>query len=139
LGVFSRNDTVYTVYIPMTDSGGGPDWPMQYALMNSAPAHIGLLNGLVTPPVVRKKVAATGPKTDLAGSPGPVFVTGVIDDRGKLQALRTMRALDARAHAAMDALAHWEFLPAELDGKPVASKVLIGVSVMPAEEVGKQD
>ena len=29
------------------------------------------------------------------------------------------------------------FLPAQLDGKPVASRVLIGVSVMPAEPIAR--
>jgi hypothetical protein len=133
--VFSRSDTVYTVYIPMTDAGGGPDWPMQYTLMSSAPAH----NGLLVPPVVLKKVQATAPKTGLTANSGPVFVTGIIDENGKLQALRTIRARDGRAQSAVNALAQWEFLAAQLDGKPVASKVLIGVSVMSTEEVGKQD
>jgi hypothetical protein len=133
--VFSRSDTVYTVYIPMTDAGGGPDWPMQYTLMSSALAH----NGLLVPPVVLKKVQATAPKTGLTANSGPVFVTGIIDENGKLQALRTIRARDGRAQSAVNALAQWEFLAAQLDGKPVASKVLIGVSVMPTEEVGKQD
>ena len=131
--MFSRGDTVYTVYIPMTDAGGGPDWPMEYAL--TSPAATG--NGLLTPPVVLKKIQATAPKTELTPNSGPVFVTGIIDENGKLQALRAMRALDGRTQSAVDALAQWEFLAAELDGKPVASKVLIGVSVLPAEEVGK--
>jgi len=139
LGVFSRGEIVYTVYIPMADAGGGPDWPMQYALASSGPAHNGSLDGLLTPPVVQKKIQATAPKTDLTANSGPVLVTGIIDENGKLQALRAIRALDGRAQCAMDALAQWEFLPGQLDGKPVASKVLIGVSVMPAEEVGKQN
>jgi hypothetical protein len=139
LGVFSRSETVYTVYIPMTDAGGGPDWPMQYALTNSAPAHNGSLNGLLTPPVVLKKIQATAPKTALTSNSGPVFVTGIVDENGKLQALRAIRALDARAQWAVNALAQWEFLAAQLDGKPVSSKILVGVSVRPAEEAGKQN
>jgi len=135
--VFSRSDTVYTVYIPMTDVGGGPDWPMQYALMSPAQSHNGLLNGLLTPPVVLKKSQATMPKTELTVNSGLVFVAGIIDENGKLQALRPMRALDGRTQAAVNALAKWEFLAAQLEGKPVPSKVLIGVSVMSAEEVGK--
>ena len=137
LGVFSRNDTVYTVYIPMTDAGGGPDWPMQYALMSAAQAHNAMPNGLLTPPVVLKKSQATAPRTELTANSGLVFVTGIIDENGKLQALRAIRALDGRAQSAVVALSQWEFLPAQLDGKPVASKVLIGASVMPAEKVGK--
>jgi len=138
LGVFSRNDTVYSVYIPMTDAGGGPDWPMQYALTNPASAaHNGSPSGLLTPPVVLKKIQATAPKTKLIANSGPVFVTGIIDENGKLQALHAVHAQDARAQFAVTALSQWEFLSAQLGGKPVASRVMIGVSVMPAEEVAK--
>ena len=137
LGVFSRSDTVYTVYIPMTDAGGGPDWPMQYALMSPAQARNGSSNGLLAPPAVLKKSPATAPKTGLAANSGPVFVTGIIDETGKLGALRAIRALDGRTQSALSALAQWEFLAAQLGGKPVACKVLIGVSVLPAEEVGR--
>jgi hypothetical protein len=66
-----------------------------------------------------------------------VLVTGVIDENGKLQALRAIRTSDVRAQSAVDALAQWEFLPAQINGKPVASKILIGVAVSPAWEVGK--
>jgi len=121
----------------MTDAGGGPDWPMQYALMSPAQAHNSVQNGLLTPPAVLKKSQATAHKTELTANSGPVFVTGIIDENGKLQALRAMRALDGRTQAAINALAQWEFLAAQLGGKPVAVKVLIGVSVLPAEEVGK--
>jgi hypothetical protein len=108
---------------------------MEYALMRSGPAG----NGLLTPPAVLKKIQATGSKTDLATNSGPVFVTGIIDENGKMNSLRAIRALDGRAQAAVNALSQWEFLPAQLEGKPVASKVLIGVSVMPAKEVAKQN
>lgn len=131
LGVFLRSDTVYSVYIPMTDAGGGPAWPMQYALASPAPRS----NGLLAPPIVAKKIPVT--KLGVNANSGPVFVTGIIDENGKFQALRAVRALDGRAQSAIEALTQWEFLPAQLDGKPVPCKVLIGVSVMPAEEVGQ--
>jgi len=134
VGVFSRDETVYTVYVTMSDAGGGPDWPIEYALVTHS--HGG--NGLLSPPVAVKKMQATGPKADGATGWGLVFVTGIIDDNGKLQALRAIRALDIRAQSAMNALAKWEFLPAQLDGKPVASRVLIGVNVLPAEEAAKR-
>lgn len=135
LGVFSRTDTVYTVYIPMTDAGGGPDWPMQYALLSPAPARNGLSNGLLTPPVAVKKVQATVPKTELPANSGLVFVAGIIDENGKLAALRTFRALDGRARSALTALAQWQFLAGQLNGKQVACRVLIGVSVLAKDEV----
>jgi len=129
MGVFDRSETVFSVAIPMSDAGGGADWPMQYSLMNHAQSG----PGMVVPPFAQKKVAATITRAQLAGAQGPVFISGTIDEAGKLQSLRTIRALDARAQPAIHALQQWEFLPAQLDGRPVASKVLIGVTVT-AEE-----
>ena len=125
MGIFDRSETVFSVAIPMGDAGGGPDWPMQYAMLNHGEPGAGLL----VPPFAQKKVAATMPRTQLAAGQGPVFVTGVIDEAGKLQSLRTIRAQDARSQPAIQALQQWQFLPAQLDGRPVASKVLIGVTV----------
>jgi hypothetical protein len=124
MGVFDRSETVFSVAIPMGDAGGGPDWPMQYAMLN----HAGPGAGLLVPPFAQKKVAATMPRTQLAAGQGPVFVSGVIDETGTLQSLRSIRA-DARSQPAIQALQQWQFLPAQLDGRPVASKVLIGVTV----------
>ena len=125
MGVFDRSETVFSVAIPMGDAGGGPDWPMQYAMLNHGEPGAGLL----VPPFAQKKVAATMPRMQLAGGQGPVFVSGVIDETGKLQSLRTIHGQDARSQPAIQALQQWEFLPAQLDGRPVASKVLIGVTV----------
>ena len=129
MGVFDRSETVFSVSIPMADSGGGADWPMQYAMLNHAQAGAGLM----VPPFAQKKVAATMASTQIAGEQGPVFISGVIDETGKLQALRSVRAQDVRSQPAIQALQQWQFLPAQLDGRPVASKVLIGVTVR-AEE-----
>jgi hypothetical protein len=128
LGAFSRNETVYSVSIPMADAGGGPDWTMQYALLNPGQAGAGLL----VPPLAQKKVAAAM-KSRLSTEAGPVFVSAVIDENGKLQSLKSIRAQDARSEVALRALAQWEFLPAQLDGKPVASKILLGVAVIVVE------
>ena len=135
LGVFSRSDTVYTVSIPMTDAGGGPDCPIEYALVS--PASTG--NGLLIPPVVLKKIRAIRSKTDVSADSGPVFVAGIIDESGKLKGLRAIKTQNDRARSAVDALEQWEFLPAQLEGKPVATKVLIGVTVLPAPPIGNQN
>lgn len=129
MGVFDRSETVFSVAIPMADSGGGVDWPMQYAMLNHAQAGVGLL----VPPFAQKKVPAIMARSQVAGEQGPVFISGLIDETGKLQALRSIRPQDVRAQTAIQALQQWQFLPAQLDGRPVASKVLIGVIVW-AEE-----
>jgi hypothetical protein len=130
MGVFDRRDTVYSVSIPMEDAGGGPDWPMQYALMREE--RIGA--GLLVPPLAQKKVAAIALKSDLMADAGLSFIYGVIDEKGKLQSLRSVYGPEARSQVAMRALRQWEFLPASIDGRPVASKVLIGVSVVAAHD-----
>jgi hypothetical protein len=128
-GVFDRNETVFSVAIPMADAGGGPDWPMQYALLKPAQS-----SALLVPPFVQKKVGATMARAEMGGDSGPVFVSGIIDETGQLQSLRTIRAQDSRSQPALHALQQWTFLPAQLDGNPVACKVLIGVTVIAAEQ-----
>ena len=125
MGVFERSETVFSVAIPMSDAGGGPDWPMQYSLKNQSQSGAGML----VPPFAQKKVAATVARSQFGGEQGPVFVTGTIDESGKLQSLRSIRSQDPRTQPAIRALQQWEFLPAQMDGRPVASKVLIGVTV----------
>lgn len=125
VGVFGRNETVYSVSIPMGDAGGGPDWTMQYALLT--PEQNG--NGLLVPPLAQKKSAATVSSSALSMQTEPVLITAIIDDLGKLQAMKSVRAQDGRSQAALRALQQWEFLPAQLEGRPVATKVLLGVPV----------
>jgi hypothetical protein len=129
-GVFDRNETVFSVAIPMADAGGGPDWPMQYALLKPAETS----SALLVPPFVQKKIGVTMARAEMGGDSGPVFVSGIIDENGTLQSLRTIRARDARSQPALHALEQWTFLPAQLDGKPVACKILIGVTVNAAAQ-----
>ena len=126
VGVFDRSETVYSVTVAVA---GGPDWTIQYAVLNRGQAGAGFL----APPFVGKKVAATMPKTELAADSSPVFITGIIDESGKLHTLRPIRPQDPRSQYAMRALEQWEFLPAQMDGKPIACKVLIGVPVTIAQ------
>jgi hypothetical protein len=127
-GAFGRNETVYTVYIPMRDVGGAADWSMQYALADAPNS-----KGLLTPPFATKKFKATRTPGDDPGSDlTPVFIAGIIDASGRLEALRPARASDSRAQSAIAVLTKWEFTPAKLDGQPVAAKVLIGVMLLPA-------
>jgi hypothetical protein len=125
LGVFSRSEIVYSVSIPMADSGGGPDWTMQYALLDAAQAGAGLL----VPPIAQKKIGASMKPAVISVDAGPVFISAIIDENGKLQSLKPVRTQDTRSQVAIRALEQWEFLPAQLNGKPVASKVLVGVAV----------
>lgn len=126
-GVFSRSETVYSVYIRMNDAaGGGPDWSMQYALLGSAPGG----NGMLTPPIAVKKVAASVVRDPAQSYDNRIFITGTISETGELTGLRAIRAADVSANAALKALQQWQFLPAQLDGRAVPAKVLIGVTLI---------
>lgn len=122
VGFFDRSETVYNVSIPMEN---GPDWTLQYAVLDRAHAS----SGFLTPPFAEKKVAATMPKSEPVMNSGQVFITGIIDDQGKLHTLRPLRPQDPRSQSAIRALEQWGFLPAQMDGKPVSTKVLIGVPI----------
>jgi len=124
-GVFERSETVYTVYIPMADVGGGPDWSIQYAILASPQAG----SGLLTPPVAIKKVraAVTGDLPDASGA--VTFFSGTISAQGELT-VNPPRQMDARVRQALNALSRWEFLPAQLNGIAVGIKVLIGVAIV---------
>lgn len=63
----------------------------------------------------------------------PLFVAAVIDENGKLTNLRALRFGDARSPYAISALNQWEFLPAQLEGRPVACKILIGITIIALE------
>jgi hypothetical protein len=85
------------------------------------------------PTSAQKKVVATIKSSSLSAEADPIFVTAVIDENGKLQSLKSIRAQNPRSQVALRALAQWEFLPAQLDGKPVASKILLGIAVIVVE------
>jgi hypothetical protein len=127
VGFFDRGETVFSVVIPMADAGGGPDWPMQYSLADRTQSSA----GFIVPPFVRKKIAPIIKKNEnFQADSGPVLVAGIIDESGKVKSLRALRPQDTRAQPAIVALQQWEFLPAQLDGRAVATRILIGVTVI---------
>ena len=123
LGVFARNETVYTVYIPMTDAGGGADWSMQYAAVGPSAAG----GGLLVPPLASKKIAAVCPGTSVGMPHEPIFVVAVIGEDGKPHDVRPVQRNDEFSAIAAQTLSKWEFLPAQVRNTAIAAKVVIGV------------
>lgn len=123
MGVFGRSETVYTIYIPMGDQGG-PDWSLQYTILEATPSD----GGMLTPPVAVRKVPAmlTG---DSRARLSTIFLSGIISASGEIT-LKTPSQMDFNIRQAMDALSQWRFLPSKLRGVPVAVKVLIGVGLI---------
>jgi hypothetical protein len=125
-GIFSRSETVYSVYIHVNDASGSADWSMQYALFGRTGG-----SGMLTPPIAVKKVAAWVPSDSAQDYHSRIFIKGMISATGELTGLQAIRPMDdVYTKSALTALQQWQFLPAELDGGAVPTKVLIGVTLV---------
>lgn len=120
VGYFARQDTVYTVYIGMGDAGGRRDWSMQYCTASAGSA------GLLVPPTADHKVALEPAQ---GASSGTVQIGAVIDEAGNPTNVRAVRGADNLAASAIKAFQQWHFAPAQINGKPVAVKVLVGIPI----------
>jgi hypothetical protein len=123
LGIFDHSHAVYTVYITMSDSGGGPDWSMQYALAGQTDEG----EGLLVPPMPWKKVPALAPNAQSTRE--TQFVAAIIDANGEPKNVRAVGTRSSNSDLAVETLKQWRFTPAELNGKPEAIQVLVGVVV----------
>jgi hypothetical protein len=57
-----------------------------------------------------------------------VVASGVLNVTGQLEQLSVKQTPDPRIDAPLiEALKNWTFQPAQLDGKPVALKILLGI------------
>jgi hypothetical protein len=113
----------------MADAGGGPEYSMQYALAKPARAN----SGLLSPPFAIKKIAATASHEQFKTwhDAGPVFVSGTVDEHGRLQDIRAVHPQDPRSTLAIAPFRDWRFEPAQLNGEPVATRILVGVTLVP--------
>jgi hypothetical protein len=68
-------------------------------------------------------------------SNGTVVLDALITEKGKPQALEVRRDVDCITQLATDAVKDWEFSPATLDGKVVASKIVVAVTLCPAGSI----
>ena len=62
-----------------------------------------------------------------SGSEGVVILEGTIDTDGTISALRTLRGLEGLSEAAQEAVRQWEYVPAKLNGGPIA--IIVAVTV----------
>jgi hypothetical protein len=61
-----------------------------------------------------------------------IVVYALMDKEGKLHNLAVKQTPDGRFNSpVLAALNHWTFQPAQLNGQPVALKVLIGIPLLP--------
>lgn len=131
-GVFN-DETVFTVYLnPATSPDDpAPPWSLQYAVLDTA----GLALRDLLPPFAVKKPAPVWPTDLLTRYRGQqIAVYAVIDAEGRMQYLKVLQSPSARLSEGLVAvLEQWVFRPARMNGKPVAVKAVLGVTVPSAQ------
>jgi TonB family protein len=94
---------------------------MQYCNASQAGA------GLLVPPIAEHK-AGMG-SSFKSNSTVTVQIGAIIDESGRTTNVRAVRGSEAMTVAAMKALQEWHFEPAQLNGKAVSVKILMGIPV----------
>ncbi|HKW17731.1 MAG TPA: hypothetical protein VJO35_09510 [Terriglobales bacterium] len=125
-GVF-ENERVYTVYVPMqrTPQEADPTWTLQYALEDSKSDSGGQL---IAPTPVMREWPQIPADLEKAYSQQQVVVAAILGTDGKLTHLSVKQSPDPHVSVPItQALAKWVFRPAQLDNKPVAVKILLGI------------
>jgi hypothetical protein len=131
-GVFS-GEKVYTVYLDARITTDDPPvaWTLQYAPLRdskTATAAAGIQKGLAPPYAIFKQIPRW-PKELVRRFPGKVVVvSAVIDAQGKLEQMLIVQSPDDRlTEGISEALNQWVFRSAELNGHPVAVKIMLGI------------
>jgi TonB-like protein len=134
-GVF-KDEKVYTVYLDMrqTADDPAPSYTLQYAPLPVA-GESATEQGPLTPPYpLNKPVPPMNSELMRRYLRDDIVVYAILQNDGKLQQLSVMQSPDARFNPPiLAALRRWTFRPAQMNGKPVAVKVLLGIPVLPFE------
>jgi len=135
-GVF-ENEKVYTVYLDMraNDEDPAPSWTLQYALLQppagSAASNgtSGRIRGTPTPPyAMLKQIPELTAELASKCARQLIVASAIMNVTGKLEQVSVKRTPDSQLIAPLiEALNNWTFQPAQLDGKPVALKILLGI------------
>lgn len=126
-GVFD-DERVFTVYVPMKRSPeeADPTWTMQYALTKDE-ADSGAGQVLAPSPVMREWPEVPA-ELEKKYTQRQVVISAIIDKEGKVSHVIVKETPDPRVSDPIaHALAKWVFRPAEVNNKPVAVKVLLGI------------
>jgi hypothetical protein len=128
-GVFN-DERVFTVYIPMKRSPEeeDPTWTMQYALLKDD-SSIAVGDRQVSAPMLLMREWPQLP-ADLEKkySQRQVVISAVVSKEGKVSGVSVKKTPDNLvSDPIMLALSKWTFRPAQLNGQPVAVKILLGI------------
>jgi hypothetical protein len=134
-GVFSH-EGVYTVYVDMRRTVGdrAPSWILQCAVLQGAAGQAdtagsqGRAEGFAPPfPLVKPEpeFPAAVVRKNLSKM---IVVYAIINNQGKLEQMSVKQSPDSELNGPLlETLGKWAFQPAQLNGKAVAVKALLGV------------
>jgi hypothetical protein len=134
-GVF-QNQKVYTVYLDMraSDDDPTPAWTLQYAPLQPAPdpANPGVSNmivGVPTPPYATlKQIPELSPELATTCARKLIVISAILNIDGKLEHIAVKKTPDPQVNEVVtEALSNWTFQPSQVDSKPVALKVMLGI------------
>jgi hypothetical protein len=139
-GIF-RNEQVFTVYIEMTHSPTpAPSWTLQYALRRRATSSSTITLGTTNAVQMQDHVLAPFPINKeepqfaneiVARSQGSMMVVyAEINIEGNTENLRIIQSPNPLLNQPLlEALGKWTFRPAEINGRAVAVKALVGFPI----------
>jgi hypothetical protein len=136
VGVFS-NEQIYTVYLDMRESEleNDPSWTLEFAVIpgsaaraNNPGSPVRSQQGLILP-FPAEKIKPVLPVELVRRHPDRMIIAyAVIGTDGKMDQITIEQSPDNQLDEPVaEALAKWVFRPAQLNGEPVAVKVLLGI------------
>lgn len=141
-GVFSH-EQVYSVYLDMrrTAEDPAPTWTLQCALLQSTDAQDAgtksqnLTSGFVPPFPVVKEQPNLPPDLIRRYLGRLIVIYGIVDVSGRFKQMSVKQSPDSGfSGPVLEELGKWVFRPAELNGVPVAVRVLLGFSLSLPEQ-----
>jgi len=138
LGIF-ENEKVYTVFLDMraSDEDPAPSWILQYSVLQpgaTQPEHPpARIVGTPTPPYATlKEVPGIRPDVVRRNAHSLIVAIAVMNTAGKLEQISIKQTPDSDLIAPLvSSLGNWMFEPAQINGKPVALKVMLGIRLSP--------
>jgi hypothetical protein len=133
-GVF-QNEKVYTVYLDMrsSDDDAVPSWTLQYALLQPTdPSAIRIIGVPAPPYATLKQVPELTPDLAATCAKKLIVASGILSTNGRLEQISVKKTPDPRVNTLVtDALANWLFQPSQIQGNPVAVKIVLGIRLAP--------
>lgn len=128
-GVFA-DQRIFTVYIPMkrTPEEDDPTWTLQYGLLIENSMSTSTDQQVLAPAPVMREWPQVPAALQKKYSQRQVVIYAVVDKEGKVSQVSVKKTPDPRVSDPIaQALAKWVFRPAQVDGQPMAVKILIGI------------